>query len=215
MLRPGLPPLPRRIARLPIDERGYPIPWFVSEVDGKRDFRLADGAKRVKAVRESICWVCGGYLGVHKTFAIGPMCAINRVTSEPPCHTDCAVFSAIACPFLSKPPSKRRTTGLPEDMPESPGVMLDRNPGATCLWTTGTFAPFHVPNGWLIRLGQPTQVEWYAKGRKATRAEVVESVESGMPVLMELAEKDGPEAVEALLKAKRIAVEFYPVATSQ
>ena len=208
-LREGLPELPRRIARLPIDERGYPIPWFVAEVDGKRDFRVADPLKRVRAIRESICWVCGDYLGVHKTFAIGPMCAVNRVTAEPPCHTDCAVFSAVACPFLSRPPAKRRTAGLPE-VAESPGVMLDRNPGATCIWTTATFAPFKVKNGWLIRLGHPFQVDWYAKGRKATRAEVVESVESGMPILRESAEKNGAEGIEALMNEKRIAETLYP-----
>ena len=41
-----LPPLPRRFLGLPIDDRGYPVPWFVHWVDGKPDFRLVrpDGA---------------------------------------------------------------------------------------------------------------------------------------------------------------------------
>ena len=27
--RSDIPPLPPRIAKLPVDERGYPVPWFV------------------------------------------------------------------------------------------------------------------------------------------------------------------------------------------
>ena len=40
-----LPPMPSRIAALPVDERGYPVPWFVAWIDGKPEFRCADPAK--------------------------------------------------------------------------------------------------------------------------------------------------------------------------
>jgi len=29
-LRPNLPPLPDRMKALPIDRRGFPVPWFVA-----------------------------------------------------------------------------------------------------------------------------------------------------------------------------------------
>jgi hypothetical protein len=83
-LRPELGPLPERIKQLPIDERGYPIPWFVDWVDGKPEFRAMDGRKLVRAIKERLCWVCGQPLGVNLAFVAGPMCGINRVSSRTP-----------------------------------------------------------------------------------------------------------------------------------
>lgn len=31
----SLPPIPDAIAKLPRDERGYPVPWFVPWIDGR------------------------------------------------------------------------------------------------------------------------------------------------------------------------------------
>jgi len=51
--------------------------------------------------------------------------------------------------------------------------------------------------GALITMGKPTGVEWYREGRPATRAEVIESIETGLPNLEGLArqEKGGLEAL--------------------
>ena len=62
-------------------------------------------------MREKRCWVCGDPLGVHLTFPIGPMCALNRTISEPPSHHECASWSARNCPFLSRPHMVRREDG--------------------------------------------------------------------------------------------------------
>src|SRR5580765_6111810 len=110
---PNLPPIPARIKTLKWDQRGYPIPWFVPYVDGVPDFRAHDGKKLVRAMREFRCWICGEPYGKYKAWAIGPMCAINRTTMDPPSHKECAIFSALACPFLNNPESVRRTTNLP------------------------------------------------------------------------------------------------------
>src|SRR5690242_2247182 len=113
VLRPELEqPLPDRIARLPLDERGYPVPWFVDWVDGKPEFRAMDPAKWKRAVKERLCWVCGDRLGVLLVFPIGPMCGINRTTAEPPSHRDCALWSVRNCPFLSRPHMVRREDAL-------------------------------------------------------------------------------------------------------
>lgn len=213
-LRPGLPELPERIARLPVDERGYPVPWFVAFVDGKPDFRVVGANKRRDAVQMHRCWVCGERLGVYLTFTIGPMCVVNRVTSEPPAHTECAEFSAKACPFLTRPKMRRRENDLPAGTVDPPGIALDRNPGAVAVWTTDRFLPFQTPDrrGWLIKIGEPLQIRWYAEGRAATRAEVEASIESGYPSLLEAAEKEGPVAIAALAEARRAAVLLYPPA---
>lgn len=193
-------PLPKRMADLPVDERGYVVPWFVQWVDGKPEFRAMDPEKFVRAIKEKLCWVCGGKLGVHMTFVAGPMCGINRTSSEPPCHRECAEWSAVNCPFMSNPRMVRREDNLPEGAGEMAGFGLRRNPGVTMLWHTRGYEIFKVENGFgvLIMMGEPESVDWYAEGRRTTRSEVLESIETGLPNLLALArlEKGGIEHLD-------------------
>jgi hypothetical protein len=50
----------------------------------------------------------------------------------------------------------------------------------------------------LFSLGEPAEVLWFAQGRPATRAEVMASIESGYPSLLEIAASEGAEAVAEL-----------------
>jgi ferredoxin len=218
---PSLPIMPRRIARLKQSDRGYPVPWFVQWFnedgqpcptgEGKPDFRVVGPDRIAKAYRFDRCWICGQTIvNSAKVFVIGPMCVVNRVTSEPPSHRDCAEFAVRACPFMLNPREKRSLKNMPEGTAQPAGIHLDRNPGAMTLYQTGSYKPFRAGDGVLFRLGRPIKVDWYSQGRRATRAEIEESVNSGLPHLMRLANEDGPEAVEALHAAHRAAVELYP-----
>lgn len=209
-MRSDLQKLPDRMAGCPVDDRGYPVPWFVAWEDGKPKFRAMDPDKLRLAIREKLCWVCGHKLGVHLTFVAGPMCGINRTNSEPPNHRECAVWSARNCPFLSNPRMVRREDGLTsEEMNSAAGHGLKRNPGVTMLWNTRNYEVFDVgrkfhgkPYGeYLITMGEPESVDWMACGRAATRVEVIESIDSGIPNLEAMArlEKGG---IEALQKAR-------------
>lgn len=210
-LRPELTPLPPRIARLPLSQRGYPVPWFVPWIDGEPEFVAMDDRKRVEAVRFKKCWVCGEKLGRHLAFVIGPMCGINRTTSEPPSHLDCARWSACNCPFLTQRQEERREHGLPEHA-GCPGVGLKRNPGVALVWVTDSFRPFSDGKGsWLIRVGDPQSVEFYSHGRTATRAEIEASIDSGLPLLLEACKGDVPEAVTELMKQKREFEQLLPL----
>lgn len=195
--RDDLPPIPERLLKLPV-ERGYPVPWFVAEVDGNYDFRLVDASKYVPAVKERRCWICGEVLGSSFAFTIGPMCAINRTISEPPSHRECAEFSIKACPFLNQQQTRRREGGLPEGVTDPAGVALKRQPGVICLWITNSYQIFRVDGGSLFRIAEPQQVFWFREGRPATRAEVLESIDSGLPSLREMAEMEGPRAMRQL-----------------
>ena len=190
-LRDGLPPLPPKMRELPVDERGYPVPYFVAWVDGKPDHRIADGEKMRMCIEQNRCWLCGRKLGSFKAFCIGPMCAITRTISEPPSHLECATYAATACPFLTRPHAKRREAGMPEEARDAAGNMIKRNPGAVCVWVTKRHRPFPVGGGILFDLGPPESTRWYAEGRLATRAEVDESIASGLPILVAEAQKDG------------------------
>jgi hypothetical protein len=182
--------IPLRISRLPT-LRGFPVPWFVAQIDGQYDFRVVDASKFKPAIEKHLCWICGQRLGTMLAFTIGPMCAINRTISEPPSHRECAEFSIKFCPFLNQTQTKRRETNLPEDVQEPAGVGLKRQPGAVLLWLTKTYRPFKVGSGLLFEIGKPEQHFWFREGRTATREEVLESINSGLPLLREAAERDG------------------------
>jgi hypothetical protein len=215
-----LPPLPARVAALPKDSRGYPVPFFVEWVsNGKRakagapgaepDFRFSRAEFRNKAFKYSLCWICGQPLGVHKVYALGPMCTVNRTTSEPASHRDCATFAATACPFLIRPRQKRNMKGMPDDR-DTPGMMIERNPGCVALYETRQAKAFDAGNGWLIQLGKPDRVDWYAEGRQATRAEIMASIDAGHPILLEQAMIEGQEAVEELHRWMLDALKLVP-----
>jgi hypothetical protein len=206
----ALPPLPERMKLLPT-HRGFPVPFFVASVDGVPDFRVMDGAKWTRCVGEKRCWLCGEKLGSKLAFVIGPMCAVTRTTAEPPSHRECAEFAVRACPFLANADARRRGNDLPADAHEPAGCMLPRNPGVTTLWMTRTMRIFRDPNGKpLIEMGQPFEVEWFCEGRPATSMEAGRSIETGLPALMEMAQKDGPTSVALLERAVSAAAQYLP-----
>lgn len=200
--------VPVRMRDLPRDSRGYVVPYFVGYVDGQPDFRTSDHRKFVAAVSGRKCWLCGQGLGSRMTFVLGPMCGLNRTSSEPPCHHDCAQYAVQACPFLTKPRMRRNEKDIPTAGQQPAGIHLARNPGVTLLWVTRYYRLFDVPNGQLIRIGDAIAVEYWAEARRATLDEVIESVESGLPSLMNLALIQGDEAVAELESARQGYLEF-------
>jgi hypothetical protein len=210
-LRDDLPPLTERIARLPIDERGYPVPAFVQwikknaagevsaavmgEEGAYPDFRIVDSNHLVRCVKEGLCWVCGEKLGVHRAYVVGPMCVINHNSAEPPSHVDCAEWSAKGCPFLTKPHMKRRSDELSQASIENvAGIMIERNPGVTVVWQVRNHLKLwrDGKGGILFDIGQPEKVTWWKEGRPATEEEAIESVNSGIEILLKAC-GDSPE----------------------
>lgn len=217
--------MPLRIQRLTRDVRGFPVPWFVQFFDaqeqpceygyGTPDFRVADSRKLSKAISQRRCWVCGEPMGNHRVFVIGPMCVINKVTSEPACHRDCAEWSVQACPFLTKPRMRRNEKDTPEQAQDPAGFHIDRNPGVSCLYETTYAKPFRPQaggQGVLFRLGDPVRVDWWAEGRRASRAEVEESIRTGFPFLERMAQLDGPESIAELYEMRDTAMKLLPEA---
>lgn len=216
-VRPELGVLPPRIAKLRVDARGYPVPWFVAWIDGPDgpetvpEFRAADARKFRQALQHKLCWVCGEPLGRWLAFPIGPMCTITRTTAEPPCHADCAEWSIHHCPFLSQPRAVRRDDQLPDGITDPAGMAIKRNPGVVCLWIAREFELFDDGRGKpLIHIGKPERVSWWCEGRAATRGEVDTSVHGGLPILMNEAKREGPFAIEALGKQAKFAEGLFP-----
>lgn len=204
--------MPSRFAKLRVNEQGFPVPKFVQDVEGKPDFRVVNTTFLTLAIRHKLCFLCGEALGRFQCFTIGPMCAINRVSSEPPAHKECAEFAVQACPFMTQPNRTRNKHGLPENAQDPAGYMIERNPGVTLLWVTESYRVFRaLDGGTLIKIGDPTETQWWARGRAATREEIMESIAGGLPTLKAMARKEGPEAMKALDKQVSLGLALVPV----
>lgn len=210
--------MPAHIKRLRVSSNGFPVPKFVQDVDGKPDFRVVNSAFMASAVRLRLCWICGEPLGANLAFVAGPMCCATRTVSEPPCSLTCARFAAIACPFLTQPRRPRNVHGLPDEAEQAAGIAIDRNPGCCAVWICKDYKSFRAPagkdgksrQGVLFKMGEPTAVEWYARGRAATRDEVMESIRTGLPLLENIARQDGPDSMRALDKQVEQVMTLLP-----
>lgn len=211
--------VPERFRHLPIDPRGYPIPWFVYIDDkGVADFRIIGRNKLYTAVKQRRCWLCGEPLGKYMAFVIGPMCCINRISSEPPSHRECALFAVQACPFLTRPKMRRREDNLTPQRVGAAGLGIPRNPGVALVWVTTGYRVQNVPAdprlgskpGVLFELGEPEEALWFAEGREATHDEVVASIDSGFPLLLDMAKKQGPKYVEELMDQANESMQYLP-----
>ena len=185
----SLPDMPASVAKLPVDARGYPVPFFVDWLpDGTPEFRAADPRKMVRCAVESLCWICGeklhrSRLGFRSTIAFAhhhPAAQLHP-SSEPPS------WSARNCPFLARPNMKRREDELinSRSHEENPrGVTILRNPGVTLVWYTDGFGTRSTTGGPLFEVRPLTRpATWWKEGRPATREEVLESIYSGLPLL--------------------------------
>jgi hypothetical protein len=208
--REDLPEIPDRIRKLPV-LRGYPVPWFVQEFEHGYDFRVVGGEKMLAAIHQKLCWICGEPLGSIWVFTIGPMCIINRITSEPPSHRECAVFAVKACPFLNQREIKRNEKDLPENTQGAAGIHIDRQPGVIALWFTNNYNLTPAPGGtgFLFEIGDPSRVLWFRESREATRDEILESIESGFPEL-EKEEQPNTMGMAYLHERKTGAMKYLP-----
>jgi hypothetical protein len=209
-LRPDLTPLPKQIAKLPISENGYPVPWFVFWVDGKPDFRVTDEGKLVRAVKEKKCWICGRRLVKTMTFVFGPMGVMNRGSMEPPSHYECAEWAARNCPFITRSQASRRENNLP-DSTHTIELVSDHNPGVFMLWTTHDYMARLSSGNHHFTVGDPVATKWFTNGHEATREEVIAGIDAAYNRLVVLCTTD---ALKEQLARHMAAVEpFLPERT--
>lgn len=93
--------IPSSLKHLSVDERGYPIPYFVAYVNGKPDFRLYDSEKWRLCIKFDKCAICGRKNHPKSYFFIGgELMSKNKVSSDNAMHRACAEFSLQACPHM-------------------------------------------------------------------------------------------------------------------
>jgi hypothetical protein len=158
--------VPENMRDLPLDDKSRIIPWFVAQVDGRRDdLRVADGAKRVLGYRQKRCWLCGKPLDNPFAFVGGPLSVANRVFSDWACHVECAVFACRTCPFLNGTMSRRSARPFPEaaeaELQALPGFHPER-PEYAAVYVTSRDVEL-LPEG-LFRAGPPRWTWWFKMG---------------------------------------------------
>lgn len=99
-------PIPARMAHLPKDRRGYPIPTMVLVDDGGRPhFQINDEHVRQRLIKQDRCAICGQKLFRGRWFVGGPMSCFSERGSyiDPPLHAECAAYALAVCPYLAAP----------------------------------------------------------------------------------------------------------------
>lgn len=209
--RPELSDMPARMRGRPIDHRGFPVPWFVTNQtpEGLWDFRVVDAERKYQAIRQRKCWVTGEPLGRAVAFVVGPMCIINRVSSDPPVIPEVAEWSARICPFLSRPLAKRPDYDGQHD---TPGIMVADNPGLCAVWVTRDYS--YGRNNGLFYFEAPTKVTWWRKGREVSGDPEAQQIYEALAAkLREMAAEEGRGALAVFDSMKRAADPFSPTFT--
>jgi hypothetical protein len=219
-VKSDMPDLPARMKQLPVDARGYPVPYFVAWYDasgaaakrgeGTPDFRMVHPGTIATCHTDRLCWVCGQPLGSYKTFVIGPMNALSRTSPEPPSHLDCADVSARACPFLVHPKERRRENRVPGTWHKPEGQTISGYPRIALVWTVKRYEVLQGNNDIVFDVGTPEHVRWYTEGRLATRAEVLASIQSGLPHLYESAKPRGQAGADDIKRRYDACMALVP-----
>jgi hypothetical protein len=98
--------IPRRMASLPRDPRGYPIPVIVwRDPEGRPHFTINSEAQRAFSVIDGTCSICGQPLLLERWFVGGPVSAFdpNGAYADPPMHRECLHYALRVCPYLAAP----------------------------------------------------------------------------------------------------------------
>lgn len=97
-------PVPRRMRTLPLDPRGYPIPYIVlRDRNGDPHFTINDSRVRLRCVLQRRCGICGKKINGPVWFVGGPLSAFHPhgAYSDGPLHDDCAEYALKVCPWLA------------------------------------------------------------------------------------------------------------------
>jgi hypothetical protein len=110
--------VPERMAALPLDRRGYPVPVNVDrDKNGVPNFAVNNVETRHRLFKEDRCGICGGKL-LRGRWAIGGPGSVlhpDGALLDPPMHHECATYAVQACPYLAIPAYTKSVTRLKED----------------------------------------------------------------------------------------------------
>lgn len=103
-MRPSSVRIPERMAALPRDARGFPVPYVVlRDADGTPHFVVNDSELMLRCATMRLCGICGSALEQVVWFIGGVRNAFHRNGgyNDPPMHDECAHYALQVCPFLA------------------------------------------------------------------------------------------------------------------
>lgn len=151
-------PVPPRLQKLPLDPRGYPIFWSITQDNGKYDFKHIPMPKIVQAGKNRLCGLCGETIYGDVVFIGGPQSCKNRVFSDPPMHDECARYAWQVCPYITRLGWHREKT---EELDEINPHGILAKPENMALYTCRAYILFQTEEGYpLFRAYPPVSVEW-------------------------------------------------------
>jgi hypothetical protein len=103
--------IPDLMRKLPLDHRGYPIPFIVLRDDtGRPHFTINDTRKVAYTLKHDLCGICGEKLHRGRWMVGGPMSAFHPDGTyiDGPLHADCMRYAMQACPYLGAPNYSKR-----------------------------------------------------------------------------------------------------------
>jgi len=80
---------------------GLPVPWISFEHGGHAAFGTIDPRKRLKALAEMLCQVCGQPLEERICLVVRPLDVRELCAPEPGLHPECVVYAKAQCPMLN------------------------------------------------------------------------------------------------------------------
>jgi len=107
-------PIPARMAHLPRDKRGFPIPANVLLDDaGMPHFTINDEETRQRFIKEDRCPICAGKLHRGRWSVGGPLSAFHPDGRymDTPMHYECCAYALRVCPYLAMPSYTKRLEG--------------------------------------------------------------------------------------------------------
>lgn len=99
-------PMPPRVAKLPRDRRGYPIPHIVQrDPQGLPLFTVNDANVTLRCIKRKLCPICGDRLDKTLWFVGGPSSAFHPqgVYFDTAMHHECMVYALKVCPYMANP----------------------------------------------------------------------------------------------------------------
>jgi len=132
-------PIPARMANLPKDRRGYPIPVIVArDRAGEPLFTVNDSRATARQRAAGTCGICGGEIPLGEFIFIGgPVSAFHPHGAyiDGPTHAECATYALMVCPYLAAPRYTGRLdwkpalkNGIDADILVDPTMLPDRPP---------------------------------------------------------------------------------------
>lgn len=163
-------PKPERVARLPVDERGYPIFFTIQPPAGRPlNFRALNLERHERAGREGLCMVCGEPLDYWLYFIGGPMCLANRIFGDGAMHKECAEYSLQVCPHLNTASARYASErGVNEDptLVGDPNVIKQR-PSRLLVVRVRSYRLVSNGSGKVVfRIPDPSGIEWLTNDGK-------------------------------------------------